>query len=552
MDARRAWLDSVMAGGRPDAVAVEDDSELLTYAALAALSGRVEEQLLGHGAGPGAFVVHKWSGSVISVATILAILRCGAVWVPQEAAVDDSTPAGIAEELSSQGPVIVLEHHASGAMPSVVRRTEPAGGESSIDPRAAYVMFTSGTTGRPKGVIVGLESLAHFTRSAVSGYGIVPDDRVMQFSSASDGLVEQLFPTLAAGATMVLRDQRAVASPAAFREWCTARGITFLSLPTTLLESFLGRNTDALLADTVRTLLFGGDQLSTDAAAKLRSMACDRVRLINGYGPTEATVVATFFDLDEWDGSHPLPVGRPLGDVEVLIAGPDGTPLPDGDVGEVVIAGAGVALGYLGASEAEQDRFGTTRTARVFRTGDRGRIDGRGNLLLSGRMDRQVKLQGRRVELEGIEAALSEIPAVVAATVEYQPGATAGRLVATVELEPSRRMTASDLQRLLGARLPPHMVPSAFNLNGARAQGADPLDDAVSWIVETAAAVLGVPSLTPESDFFEAGGNSLSSLELVARTASHFDVELPPYVVFAARTPAALARAIRDEGVPRA
>ncbi|HEU4533570.1 MAG TPA: amino acid adenylation domain-containing protein, partial [Polyangiaceae bacterium] len=301
---------------------------------------------------------------------------------------------------------------------------DAAPGPGPLPEQAAYVLYTSGSTGAPKGVVVPHRALSRFVDTAVSLYELAPPDRVLQFASLSfDASVEEIFPCLAAGAALVLRSEAMVESPASFVSACHEWGVTVLDLPTMYWHRLVAGLVDGLsLPEGVRLVIIGGETALPERLNDWHASTGGRVRLVNTYGPTEATVVATACELSRPETGRAVPIGRPLPCARAYLLDASLRPVPQGVVGDVYLGGEGLARGYWGmpGQTAERflpDPFAESVGARLYRTGDRARLRADGQLEFVGRSDHQVKLRGFRIEPGEIEARLAAQPGVREAVV---------------------------------------------------------------------------------------------------------------------------------------
>jgi amino acid adenylation domain-containing protein len=436
---------------------------------------------------------------------------------------------------------------------------------------AAYVIYTSGSTGRPKGVVVSHRALANYATAAVDLYGVTPSDRVLQFASLSfDASAEEIYPAMLGGAALVLRTEEMLTDAATFFARCAEWGVTVLDLPTAYWHELVsGLERGAIrLPDRVRLVIIGGERALPERVAAWRRHVGDGVRLVNTYGPTEASVVATMAELQGREevpmlADQPLPavpIGRPVPNGRVYVLDREMRPLPVGARGELYVGGAGVARGYLGRPELTAERFvpdpfGAEPGARLYRTGDVARWRRTGELEFVGRADEQVKVRGFRVEPGEIEDLLlrhhSVREAVVAAR-EDEPGRT--RLVGYV-VPVDQAPSVADLRAHLKAELPEYMVPAAFvvldalpktgsgkvdrrALPAPEAPGvpADayvaPETEAERRLADIWAEVLRVERVGTRDDFFALGGHSLLATQVVSRVRQAFGAELPLRTIF--------------------
>ncbi|MDB4951182.1 MAG: tycC3, partial [Gemmatimonadetes bacterium] len=577
----------------PDAVAVRQGGAALTYRELNRTANRLAHHLRARGAGPETRVALLADRSPRMIAGLLGILKSGAAYVPLDPRAPVDRLAHILKDLGAG--VLVADDALVGGLgahvPGVVgldgawahedgapeHDPAPLGGGSD----AAYVIYTSGSTGRPKGVLVEHRSLRAYTETAIGQYGIGPQDRLLQFASVSfDASIEEIFPALASGATLVLRDDVMLGSPPLFWEACAREGVTVANLPTAYwheLAGALGGGPSPLPA-CVRLVIIGGERALSERVARWQRVVGPAVRLVNTYGPTEATVVATLRDLTGWraGAGRDVPIGRPVRSATAYVLGSDGHPMPAGVPGELYLGGAGLARGYLDrpALTAERfvpDPFAAEPGARLYRTGDLARFLPAGELEFVGRGDGQVKIRGYRVELQEVEARLAEHPAVgAAAVVLRRSGEGEPYLAAFVVWSQAEPPTTADLRTFVGESLPEYMVPSlVVSLDAlpmtpggkvdARALPATdrPREEASGGYVAPRtpteeilasiwAQVLGVERVGVNDSFFELGGYSLLATQVIARIRDAFGVELPLVKLFQARTLADLAGSITD------
>ena len=459
-------LIDARAQANPTQPALVQGTETLSYSALCAAVADRAAQLAAVGAGPGRLVAIRRPRGIEAIVTILATLQTGAAYLP----LDPDAPA-------ARNAAILADAQA----PSADVATDPALVESALARLAehgvavldgpgagldvAYVIYTSGSTGTPNGVVVGHEALAHFVAGATAVYGISKDDRVLQFAPLHfDASVEEVFVTLCAGGTLVLRTEDMLDVPGLLAG-CVEQGITVLDLPTAYWHELAYAIADgvAQLPDSLRTVIIGGEAALPERVARWCRTVGARVRLLNTYGPTEATVVATVADLSAWDGDG-VPIGLPLPGVRAALVD-----------GELWLLGGGLARGYLGRPELTERRFTSLGDSPAYRTGDLARIRDDGQIGYFGRVDDEVKISGHRIDPAAVEAVLAQNPAIREAAVVAQPAPDGSkRLVAFVV--PSGRDPSEDSGRAggvaqirehLAAHLPPPAVPGTICLVGA-------------------------------------------------------------------------------------
>ncbi|HEX8273414.1 MAG TPA: amino acid adenylation domain-containing protein, partial [Longimicrobiaceae bacterium] len=591
----------------PDAPAVVHEDQTLTYGELRRSAVRIARSLRALGVGPETCVGLCAPRSPRMVAGLLGILEAGGVYVP----LDPAYPAERLEWMAADsgaavllvdpaapdvlpafaGPRLVLDEDGSteyevrstlhtaqsgdGGSPSALSHSRTPALSHSPSPspdNAAYVIYTSGSTGRPKGVVVTHAGAANLLPRAGRWFGAAPGGRVLQTASLSfDASVLEIFVALLSGAALHVADREAVLAPERLAALLREREIDLWVSTPALMDTL--PDTDFPLLATIST---GGERCSGETAARWSRGR----RLVNMYGPTEITVLATTHECAPGAAEAP-PIGRPVANTRVYVLDAWGEPAPRGVPGELYVGGAGVARGYLGRPELTAEKFVPDpfggRGERLYRTGDRARWNGRGELEFLGRMDAQVKLRGFRIEPGEIEATLLEAPEVREAVVvvrEDVPGRP--RLVAYVVPADGAEPAAAELRARLLARLPEHMVPGAFVVlerlpltvagktdrralpapdPGAGAEHAAPRTPTEEVLAGIWAEVLGLDAVGVDAGFFELGGHSLLAAQVVSRARRLFGVEVPLRTLFEAPTVAALAAridALRGEGAAAA
>jgi amino acid adenylation domain-containing protein len=583
------WQRQVAA--HPDALALVAGDTCLTYCQLNDRAEAVSRRLRAAGIGPGSKVAILLPRSAEMIAAILGVLAAGAAYVP----IDPSTPklriAHIVHDCAAAGLVTSAtqleklptldcaihcldEKDCAARMTSMLPIVCPAGPES-----AAYVIYTSGTSGQPKGVIVLHRNLLHYAREAGEALAIRPADRVLQFASpAFDASVEEIFTTLTCGGVLVLRDDAMLESASTFLQRCGALGITVLDLPTAywndLVES--AAPGDWRKATALRLVVIGGEKVTVDRLRQWHDTVGARVQLLNTYGPTEATVAATFADLTHVQPSElatmrEVPIGRPFPNCRAYILDRELKPTPIGAPGELYIGGAGVAAGYQNAPELTSlrfvpDPFTTAPGARLYRTGDKVRYLADGAIQYLGRLDQQVKIRGYRVELGEIEAVLGKYPKVRASAVILADARSGEpRLVAYLESEEPESLSAAELRAFLKERLPHYMVPSIFvGLTALEMSAAgkidrnrlprpsplntlhdeshvparNPLETRMTGVWKR---VLKIDSLGIHDNFFDIGGHSLLLPVLLNEIRQEFNRDIAMVTLLAKPTISACA-----------
>jgi amino acid adenylation domain-containing protein/non-ribosomal peptide synthase protein (TIGR01720 family) len=587
---------------RPDAPAVVSTERTLTYAELDARASAVARALRGAGAGPERTVAVLLDPSPEAVVALLGVLKAGAAYLP----VDPAYPAErLAWLLADARPVaIVSDARCAGVLPAdappVVRvdTVEVAAAEPGVDvdpDTAAYILYTSGSTGRPKGVVVSHGAAAVHLAAAAQAYDLTSSDRVLAFAALTfDPSIEQLLGPLAAGASVVTRGPELWSTAETARR-VREMGITVLDLPTSYwTELAMDPGALAAVKRTARLAIVGGEAMLPEPARRWAAAPGD-ARVLNGYGPTEAIVTATAFEVPAgWDdgGRGRVPIGRPLGGRVAHVLDerlhPTGISVP----GELCLGGDALARGYLGrpgetAARFIPDPFAETPGSRLYRTGDRARwvesaeVRECGSALDSsddprtsalphfrtafleflGRADEQLKVRGFRVEPGEVEAALAAHPAVRIAAAGAREAGGHRRLVAWAEAE---GVDGAELRAYLAGRLPEHLVPAAVvvlpalpltatgkvdrqalpapelaALAGPEA-GVMPRNRVEEVLARIWGDLLGHDRIGVNDDFFEIGGDSIISIRVIARAAQE-GVRITPRQVFERHTIAELA-----------
>ena len=540
----------------PDAPAVvtPGDEDTLTYRELWTRSGRLARELAGRGVGPGAVVAAGMGRSVELVVALLGILRTGAAYL----ALDAKAPRErTAEVLADAGVEVVLNTLPDGEADFT---DVPVGDD---DP--CHVIYTSGSTGRPKGVIIPHRAVVSLVEKPTF-CTFAPGDRMaLAANPAFDAFTFELWGTLAAGGTIVVFPDVADHGLDRFVELIKSARLNGLLLTTSVFHLVARERPTAF--GTLDTLLFGGEQADSGLIRDVLT-AAPPGRVVNVYGPTETTTLATTLDctLDSVPSGERTPIGYAIQDTTLSILDEDGEPVPDGEVGELYIGGAGVALGYLGQPDLTAERFVTGPaggSSIVYRTGDLVRRRADGALEVIGRRDRQVKIRGYRIELDEIEVAAKATGLVTAAVVETVGEGNAVRLAGFVL--PADADTEG-LARRLADRLPSYMLPSSWvaldelplqsvgkvdrarlvaMVTGAPAPDA-PEDEVGGAVAGVWRELLGVPAVRDEDNFFDLGGNSLIAVQIAARVTGRLGVDVEPADVLLADTFADLCARLRE------
>ena len=571
------------AAERPDAVALVFEGQSLSYAEVNARANRIAYALIAHGVGADMRVGIAVERSPEMIIGLLAIQKAGGAYVP----LDPAYPADRLVHMMQDSGLrwVLTQAHLQNALPKVegvelldiaALAAYQGNGEEAYTrnpsvhisgDNLAYVIYTSGSTGMPKGVAISHAALAAHAEVSIGFFGLNASERMLQFSTMNfDGFVEQVFGPLSAGASIVIRG-RDIWDSQTFHEHLLADGITVVDLTTAywslLVQDFAQRGVKDY--GRLRQVHAGGEAMPPEVIGAWRRAGMQHIRLLNTYGPTEATVTAVVQDCAPFvNGELPLPVQMPIGEVlpgrQVHVL--DGTlnPVPMGVAGGLYIGGELLARGYVNRPELTAERFianpfaddvahGHGTGSRLYRTGDIVRWNERGQLEYLGRIDDQIKVRGFRVELGEVESQLLKQPGVREAVVVARETSQGTQLAGYVSGDVpegtgaahqgvSRILDGVVIRQMLKAALPDYMVPSVItvldrlplNANGKINRRAlpEPVFDASdayeapegeleTQLVQLWAEVLGVERVGRHDNFFELGGHSLLALTLVGR-----------------------------------
>lgn len=574
----------------PDAAALEYSTQIISYRELDACANQLARYLRARGAREETIVGICLERSPEMVIGLLGILKAGAGYLPLDSGIP---PERLRFLLQDSGAEWLLT--STAFLPHVqdtiagIRMlclediwSEIAGTNSEPLPvvyastSLAYLIYTSGSTGRPKGVMVSHEALALRVQSMIEMFQLGPGDRQFQFiSPVFDAACEEIYPTLCAGATLLLSPRSPQHEGLDLWQEITALQPTKLDLPCAywhLIVDEIARRTK-IVPDSLRLLAVGGESPALEKLRTWNASLAHPVRFFNMYGPTEATIAASSYEMPP-EGVTSLacvPIGRPLEDTTLYVLDTDLQPRPPGLPGELYIGGRGLARGYvrhpdLTAESFLPDPFSSEPGARLYHTGDLVRFLPDGNLEFLGRVDHQVKLRGFRIEPGEIENILLEHPAVEQCAVllrEDHPGQS--RLVAYIVAPSDRQPVSVELHQFLSTHLPDYMVPSAWVLLGELPRNAlykldrralpAPDDSGIGSrapyqppgtpeevrMVRIWSEVLHLETIGIHDNFFELGGHSLLATQVIARLREEGETEIMLHDLFDTPTPGALA-----------
>ena len=540
----------------PGNLAVRGPDAALSYGELSARADHLARRLARLGVKPGDLVGQCLERSASLVVAALAIVRAGAAYV----AIDPMYPAERVQwMLDDSGATAVVTDASTAARlglhgdrPAVVvgdggklsHGSDPAGDKALPRPLLptdlAYVVYTSGSTGRPKGVLVEHAGLANLVEWHRAAFALHAGDRCTQISSPGfDAVVWEIWPSLAAGASIHIVPESVRTDPLGLRDWLVTQGITVTFVPTAVADGIIGLRWPHDCA--LRYLLTGGDALTRRPSADLG------FTVVNNYGLSETTVVATSGAVAP-DGEGPPSIGRPIRKIVAEVVDEHLQPVDPGGDGELVLGGVALARGYLNRPELTTERFLDGPRGRRYRTGDRVRMRADGEIEFIGRLDDQLSIRGFRVEPGEIAAALNSHPAIEASVaVGVGRSSSERRLVAYVVAADGGRPHSDELAGFLGGSLPDYMVPSSFvwldqlpltehgkvdrgalpappDMAGAGAAGRRPGTRVEVATASVVAELLDIEEIGMNQNFFLLGGHSMLGAQLIVRLEEMFGV----------------------------
>jgi amino acid adenylation domain-containing protein len=575
----------------PDAPALIFEQDRLSYLELNRRANRLARYLRSQGVRPDSPVAVCLERSIQLVVGLLAILKAGGAYVPLDPSYPKDRQAFILGD--TRAGVLLTEQRFAGGLPNNTCRVVYVDKESdaiacedstNIDTiltpqNLAYVMYTSGSTGSPKGVCIPHAGVVRLVKSA--NYADLSSDQVfLQFAPISfDASTFEIWGSLLNGARLVIAPpgRLSIHDLAKITNECR---VTVLWLTAGLFHETVESNIEDFR--TLTHLLAGGDVLSGRHVAMARKLL-PGCRVTNGYGPTEATTFTCCYDIPAFHiGQEPVPIGRPIANTEVYVLDRYLNLVPRGVIGELYIGGPGLARGYLNAPALTAEKFVPNPFSldggdRLYRTGDLGRLLSDGNVEFRGRIDNQVKVRGFRVEPNEIEAILQSHPSVRNSVVIAPQDILGRRLVAYVVLESQGSLTKRQVREFLSEMLPDYMVPSTFifleslplTVNGKIDRSALPAPELANQRTEPAAerltrveiAVRDIwvevlrlrnVSVSVHDNFFDLGGESLAATRLVSRIRTGLQVDLPVAAVFDRPTIREMALAVESKMGKRA
>jgi amino acid adenylation domain-containing protein len=572
----------------PQVLALVDGDRTFTYQELNARANQLAHYLQEIGVQAEELVAVSMDRSVHLIVAFLGILKAGAAYVPLDPTYPHERRAYKLRD--AQVHIILTQTTLVSSLPEYSAKVICVDGDwptiaqqlptnlnllLRVD-SLAYVLYTSGSTGNPKGVMIEHRGIVNHATAIAQEFGITPSDRMLQFSNIGfDIIVEELYPTLISGATLVLRPEAIASSTQAFWQFIAAQKITILDLPTAFWHELVNGlvTLNQTIPATVRLVCVGGEKASRQAYQQWLTRVPNHIRWINTYGPTETTVTATWFDPVR-AGFNPesgdIPIGRALPNVTTYVLDPQQQAVAIGATGELYIGGPGLARGYLNMAERTAAKFiHHGDYGRLYRTGDQVRVRPDGDLEFVGRMDFQVKIRGFRIELCEIDTRLEQLPEVQQGVVIAKERSGVKYLVAYVVPVQGKTPDPKDLVQALRQHLPNYMIPSQWVLldrlpltaNGKvdRAclpeptfaeplQDLEPPKDALEGkLIKLWSELLG-QTVAVTDNFFDLGGHSLLVARLCDRIEQQLDQRISPMVLFQHPTLRQLSQYLREGG----
>jgi amino acid adenylation domain-containing protein len=571
VDTGVADLVAAQAALRPNAQAIASGGETLTYCDLDCRANRLANYLISAGVGPETIVGLCLDRSPESIVCALAVFKAGGAYLPMDPKypierlrfmLDDARPrvlitrADMAEKLSG-GPWKVVNIDTDHDIEAF---SSDAPGITATPDQLAYVIYTSGSTGQPKGVEITHASLLNLVNWHAGEFAVTPQDKASHLAGVGfDASVWEVWPYLTVGASLYLPDENTRVAPELLRDWLVSNQITISFLPTALAERLMILDWPATTA--LRYLLTGADTLHRYPTDNLP------FELVNNYGPTECTVVATSGRIQADANPDALPtIGTPIANTRVYILDENLQPTPLRVPGELYIGGAGVARGYLNRPDLSAERFvrdpfSNDSNAKLYKTGDMARYLDDGQIAYLGRIDEQIKILGYRIEPGEIEAVIDRHPAIESSVVNACGSACdEKRLTAYLVTRNGTIPAAADLRAFLRNSLPDYMVPTVFvkmtalplTLNGkvdraglpepnpdntlrdeAFIAASNPIEERLATIV---CSLLNLNEVSINDNFFLLGGHSLLGTQLIVKIRDAFGVDLALRTLFDAPT----------------
>lgn len=576
----------------PDAIAVVFENQQLTYRQLNQYANQIAHYLQKLGVSADKLVGLYLEPSLTRIIGLLAILKAGGVYVPLDPTnpqerlkfiIEDSqisillTQASLAENLSINSLSVInldtdwqkIARESTNNLPTWVNGAN-----------LAYIIYTSGSTGIPKGVLIEHQAIAYHCQNIIASYQLNCSDRILQFASSSfDVSLEQILPTLAIGATLIIIDPKFLA-PIDFSQKLIDIGLTVIDIPPVYLNQWLENldaHTFAITNHQLRLVICGGEALPPETLKLWYKSPIREVTLINAYGPTETTITATTFTINQdilaRESYTTIPIGRPLPNRKVYILDPQKNLVPIGVPGELYIGGEGLAKGYLNRPELTAEKFITNPfdNTKLYKTGDLASYLPDGNIKFLGRIDNQVKIRGFRIELGEIEVLLNQHPHLKAAKVISREDISGNQRLIAYIIPISQQNFSSEIsdqiREYLKHYLPDYMIPAGFvvlesfpvtnngkidyralpepNFATSQTNYVPPHTPTQQKLANIWSQILKIENIGIHNNFFELGGHSLLATQVISRIAKTFNIAIPLKLIFELPTISQLSQHIQ-------
>ena len=551
----------------------------ITYGALDRQANGLAHRLADAGVASGDVVALCLPRGAEIVVAMLAVLKLGAVFLPIDPEQSEGWRRDMMMKTGARHMIVVKGSEAANDHAVLI---EFAAREADHPPsrplpavdRGAYILFTSGSSGKPKAVLGLTGALSAHADAMISTFALSPADRVLQFAGQTfDVFLEEVFPTLLSGGRVVFRDEHSASSARGFLDFVQRHRVTLLNLPASFWHVLMQELSEHELAlpASVRLLVAGSERVLPADLRKWQELA-PGVGFINAYGPTETTITATAWLLPEaapmQDPSADVPIGRPLPHARAILRAHDGTLTPRGGTGVLWIGGAAVTGGYLGDPERTDDVFRADPWhvgQRLYRTGDMARWRDDDQLAFLGRADRQVKIRGHRIDLHQVEAAILAVPGLRQVHVEAEQSGAGVRLLGWIVCDPA--LALEDVKAAASQHLPDYMVPHLISMQDLPRKAGGKIDtkalprpvrtrssngaadELASELAVCMAEILGLASVGIDDNFHDIGGDSLSALRLVGLVEQRLSFSLQQTDLMGHPTARGLAEVIRTERI---
>jgi amino acid adenylation domain-containing protein/thioester reductase-like protein/non-ribosomal peptide synthase protein (TIGR01720 family) len=573
----------------PDAVAVVFDNQQLTYQQLNTQANQLAHYLQSLGVGAEVLVGIYLERSLSMTVALLAVLKAGGGYVPLDVDYPQQRLTYISQD--SQISVLITQESLLNSLPvegvkvivldqewEVFNSHSPENPVSEVIPEnLACVLYTSGSTGKPKGVMLTHAALVNHSSAISEAFGLTSSDRVLQFAAFGfDVALEEMFPTWFKGGTVVLRPTQMFSSFANFAQFIEQQQLTVLTLTSAYWHEWMVAVSQsyATVPQSLRLLTVGGDTVLPETVAMWQQLVGDRITCLNAYGPTEASVTAIVYDVQNYqpEKTNTVLIGRPVANTEIYILDSNLQPVPIGVKGELYIGGERLARGYLNRPELTQEKFiphpfnnakSQIQNPKLYKTGDLARYLPDGNIEFIGRIDDVVKIRGFRVALGEIESLLVQHPDVIAQAVILREDQAGHKQLVAYVVSDNPSLTQNELQSFLKQKLPNYMIPTAFVMlealpittNGKVDRRALPAPskeiDLTNFVLPNTptqqliadiwSSVLGTTQLGIHNNFFDMGGNSLRAMQVMSLLTETLQIDLPLRYLFENPTVAELA-----------